>query len=422
MRRLLVLATFLLTLSAAGCATIPEGGSSAGSAAPAPAGSLGEARTPGGAPSVSAEVTGDPHEDVPSALRDIKNPALPEPLVDPARIISGGPPPDGIPPIDSPRFEKTASVDWLADDEAVIALTLGDDRRAYPVQVMMWHEIVNDVVDGRPVAVTYCPLCNSALAFDRQVGERLLTFGTSGRLYLSALVMYDRQTESLWSQVERTAIAGVLTGTELDLIPVTMARWADWRASNPEGLVLSRDTGFARDYGRNPYVDYDTIDNEHTFLDQSVDGRYPAKERVVTFPGAREPVAVLAAALADVGVAEVKVDGRSVVLFSAPGLASALQDYSVADGAPILATGAFLPAVDGRELTFRSLPEGDAAPPTAVAVDDDTGSRWDIFGLAIDGPLAGTTLELVPHLDTFWFAQAAFEPDTVILPVTASPS
>ncbi|MGM0386697.1 MAG: DUF3179 domain-containing protein [Actinomycetota bacterium] len=391
--------------------------------------------TPGDTPSAAGGVAGDSaggaREDVPSALRDISNPDLPEPLVDTDRIISGGPPPDGIPPIDAPQFAPTADVDWLADDEAVIALALGEESRAYPVQILMWHEIVNDVVDDRPVAVTYCPLCNSALAFDRQVGDRLLDFGTSGRLYLSALVMYDRQTESLWSQVERTAIAGVLTGTELDLIPVTTVRWADWRAANPEGLVLTRETGFVRDYGRNPYVGYDALGNEDTFLDGAVDGRHPAKERVVTFPGADAPVAVLAAELAAVGVTEVEVDGEPVVLLSSPGLASALGDPNIADGAAVLATGAFRPESDGRRLTFSAAPAGDGAGDEAsgevgdeagaavvVAIDEETGSGWDIFGKAVSGSLAGSSLERVPHLDTFWFAQAAFEPDTVVLPVS----
>ncbi|MCA1783251.1 MAG: DUF3179 domain-containing protein [Dermatophilaceae bacterium] len=369
----------------------------------------------------AASVTGGPREDVPSALTDLGNPELPAPLVDTDRIISGGPPPDGIPPIDAPRFVPVEEVDWVGDDEAVIALDLGDEHRAYPVQILMWHEIVNDVVGERPVAVTYCPLCNSALAFDRQVGDRLLTFGTSGRLYLSALVMYDRQTESLWSQVERTAIAGVLTGTELDLIPVTTVRWADWRAAHPEGRVLSRETGFSRDYGRNPYVGYDAVGNEDTFLDAAVDGRFPAKERVVTFPGAVQPVAVLAADLASVGVADVEVDGATVVLFSSPGLASALRSPNVGDGDAVLATGAFRAVANGRVLAFSAAPTGEEASSAgAVAVDAETGSGWDIFGKAVSGPLAGASLERVPHLDTFWFAQAAFEPETVVLSLTAS--
>ncbi len=168
-------------------------------------------------------------------MDQIDDPELPTPLVDPARVISGGPPPDGIPPIDEPRFVRAEDVDWLTPDEPVLAPAIGETARAYPVQILIWHEIVNDTIDGQPVAITYCPLCNSALGFDRRLGDRVLTFGTSGSLYLSDLVMYDRQTESLFSQLEGRAIAGVLTGSELDRVPVQTVTWAQWQQANPEG-------------------------------------------------------------------------------------------------------------------------------------------------------------------------------------------
>lgn len=354
-----------------------------------------------------------PTEEVPSGLRDPSDPALPSPLVDPERIISGGPPPDGIPAIDNPRFEAAGDVDWLTDAEPVIALSRGTEHRAYPVQILTWHEIVNDTVAGEPVAVTYCPLCNSALAFEREVGERLLSFGTSGRLYLSALVMYDRQTESLWSQIERTAIAGVLTGTELELVPVTMVCWSDWRTAHPEGFVLSRETGFERDYGRNPYVTYDSPGSGSPFLDEDADGRFPPKERVVAFPDAQDAVVVLLSDLAEARVAEITVDSRPVVLFAADGLASALDTADIGVGRRIAATGAFRPEVDGRRLTFAPPPGGAAAP--VVAVDEQTGSGWNLLGEAVSGSLAGARLEPVVHLDTFWFAQAAFRPETLVV-------
>lgn len=408
MRRRAVVLLSLAAFTLSACSTSPAGSDGPEVAGPGPSGPE---------PVVLEEVAAGSREDVPSALSNAADPALPTPLVDPSRIVSGGPPPDGIPAIDSPRFERVEDVEWLADDEAVIALSVGDEHRAYPVQVLIWHEIVNDTVGGRPVAVTYCPLCSSALAFDREVGDRVLSFGTSGRLYLSALVMYDRQTESLWSQVERTALAGVLAGSELDLIPVTTVRWADWRTAHPEGWVLTRQTGFARDYGRNPYVGYDEIDNEGTFLDESVDGRHPAKERVVTFPDADEAVAVLLRDLSAVGVAEITVDSEPVVLFAARGLASALQADDVAGGEHVAATGAFRPETGDRRLTFTAVagsgPPADDDP--VVAVDGETGSGWDILGRAVSGPLSGSRLEQVAHLDTFWFAQAAFRPDTQVI-------
>ncbi len=405
MRRRGVALLAVVVIGVAGCAATPQSTPTEGVAAPV----------------ALEDVAAGPPEDVPSALDNASDPALPTPLVDTGRIISGGPPPDGIPSIDAPLFEPAGGVDWIADDEPVIALDLDGDQRAYPVQILHWHEIVNDTVAGRPVAVTYCPLCNSALAFDRQVGDRLLSFGTSGRLYLSALVMYDRQTESLWSQVERTAIAGVLAGERLELIPVTMLRWADWRATNPDGWVLSRDTGFDRDYGRNPYVGYDELTKDPFLLDEEPDGRFPAKEPIVAFPGAAEPVAVLTADLTGSGVAHIEVDGEPVVIFASPGLASALNAPQVADGAPVTATGAFVPEWEGQALTFRPISgDGSSSDGAAVAEDDQTGSRWNLLGHAVAGPLAGARLTAVPHLNTFWFAQAAFRPDTVVLRLDAT--
>jgi len=139
-------------------------------------------------------------EQVPSALASPTGAGLPQPLVNPANIVGGGPPPDGIPAIGQPRLLRAAQVNFLSASEPVLALQIGADARAYLVQILIWHEIVNDTVGGVPVAVTYCPLCNSAIAYDRRVAGRVLSFGTSGRLYDSNLVMYDRQTQSLWVQ------------------------------------------------------------------------------------------------------------------------------------------------------------------------------------------------------------------------------
>ncbi len=373
---------------------------------------------------VLAPVEQGPAEDVPSALDSYYADGLPAPVVDTDRIRDGGPPPDGIPPIDAPRFDAVPDAGWLSDDEAVLALDVDGEHRAYPVAIMTWHEIVNDTVGGVPVAVTYCPLCNSALAFDRRVGERLMSFGTSGRLYLSALVMYDRQTRSLWSQVEGRALAGLLAGTTLRQLPVQTVRWASWRDAHPDGHVLSRDTGVERDYGRNPYVGYDAAGNAPFALDQDADPRLPPKERVVAFPDAvgaapaagsgatgpralDDPTAVRLTTLAREGVLELEIAGEPVVLLAAPGLASSLDDARVADGRSIAATGAFSPVLDGRRLQLRR--DGDAF------LDDATGSRFDVLGRGLSGPLRGRQLSPVVHVDTFWFAWAAFQPGTRLI-------
>ena len=200
----------------------------------------------------------------------------PEPLVDLDEIRSGGPPPDGIPSIDDPSFLSAGEVDFLEDNEPVLALTVNGESRAYPVQIMTWHEIVNDTVGGVPVAVTYCPLCNSALVYDRRLDDRVLEFGTSGLLLNSSLVMYDRQTETLWSHFTGAGIVGELTGEELETYAVATVAWQTWRDANPDGLVLSRDTGFDRSYGQNPYPGYDEVNGRPFLYEGEVDGRYTA--------------------------------------------------------------------------------------------------------------------------------------------------
>jgi hypothetical protein len=171
-----------------------------------------------------------------------------------SEILSGGPPRDGIPAIDEPRFVTAEEADeWLEPQEPVIFLQIGDDARAYPIQVLMWHEIVNDTVGGVPVLVTFCPLCNTAIGFERTLDGRVLDFGTAGRLRNSNLIMYDRQTESWWQQATGGAIVGELTGRQLTFRPASIIAWADSKATHPGGEVLSRETGYGRDYGRNPY-------------------------------------------------------------------------------------------------------------------------------------------------------------------------
>ncbi len=182
------------------------------------------------------EPAAGPHDDVPSALDDPADPAFPDPLIDLEHLVRGGPPPDGIPPIDRPEFQRADTVTWLGVDEPVLSLTVGGETRAYPLQIMTWHEIVNDTVGGTPVTVTYCPLCNSGVAFERRVDGELLDFGTSGLLYADNLVMYDRQTQSLWPQLTGEASVGALTGTQLTAIPMGVVGWDQFVTAHPDAL------------------------------------------------------------------------------------------------------------------------------------------------------------------------------------------
>lgn len=178
-------------------------------------------------------------------------------LIPAAEILRGGPPRDGIPAIDRPEFIEPARADYMRDADLVLSLTVKGETRAYPLRILVWHEIVNDTIGEWPVAVTYCPLCGTAMVFDRRYGGRELTFGVSGLLYQSDVLMYDRQTESLWSQLGLKSLAGKMAGQELSWLPAEHLTWKAWRAKYSRGRVLSTRTGHDRDYQNLPYGKYE---------------------------------------------------------------------------------------------------------------------------------------------------------------------
>ncbi len=190
-------------------------------------------------------------------------------------IISGGPPKDGIPPIDNPKFIPVSEATDLSDTEPVIGVVVNGVARAYPLRILIWHEIVNDSVGGVPVAVTFCPLCNAAMVFDRRVDARVLDFGTTGMLRNSDLVMYDRQTESWWQQFLGAAIVGELNGTVLDVLPSRLESWARFRARAPDGEVLVPAMPGLRAYGRNPYEGYDSSPQPFLYAGEMPEGIAP---------------------------------------------------------------------------------------------------------------------------------------------------
>jgi hypothetical protein len=334
-----------------------------------------------------------------------------DPLVDPEDIISGGPPPDGIPPIDDPKFLAPGDASFLSDREPVLAVEIGGEAKAYPLQIMTWHEIVNDEIGGVPVSVTYCPLCNTGIAFERPtIDEELLDFGTSGKLYNANLVMYDRQTDTYWAQATGQAILGELAGEQLTFVPARILSFGDWRAEHPDGLVLSRDTGHERPYGENPYEGLDTSERPFLFAGE-LDERLPATSRVLGIARPGDVVAfpyeaVAADAAGGWAVVMEQVAGEPVTIFWKAGTTSALDSQEIDEGRDVGAIAAYQPKADGRALTFEVGREG--------IVDRQTGSVWSILGRAVSGPLEGE--QLLPELaiDSFWFDWAAFHPETRI--------
>lgn len=373
-----------------------------------------ESAVPDISPAATSAPTGGQESVIPagpSALDDPRAEEFPDPLVPIHEIISGGPPPDGIPSIDQPVFMDVAEVgDRLEPQESVVVVEIEGDPRAYPVRVLIWHEIVNDTVGGVPVSITYCPLCNSAVSYRREVNGVETTFGTSGRLYASALVMYDRLTESLWTHFDGRAVVGVLAGSELEPIASPLLAWNDFVIAYPDGRVLDwTNTGFVRDYGRNPYVGYDDADSEPFLFRGLVDDRARAKQRVVgiTVDGSSAAYSMDLLAEGERTVTPIEVGGTDLVVLWESGQASALDASTVGGGADVGSVGVFIP-------------EAGDGPVTLVArgetfADEESGSTWSVAGVAIDGPREGIRLQRVEHLDTFWFAWSTYRPDTILV-------
>lgn len=412
MTKRILIAGAVLALVAAACGASDEPIAEADTAETAQAAETPTEETVG---STTTEAGSQPAQGVlpegPSALQTSSAEEFPEPLVDPTAIISGGPPPDGIPPIEEPVFVDVVDAGGLFEPaEAVVALEIDGDARAYPVQIMIWHEIVNDTVGGVPVSITYCPLCNSAVSYRREIRGVQTTFGTSGRLFASALVMYDRATETLWTHFDGKAVVGLLAGEQLEAIASPLMSWSNFAATYPTGQVLDPTaTGFNRDYGRNPYFGYDDVSTEPFLFIGAPDPRAASKQRVVGIEinGEARAYALEAVSGGQATATNTSIGDTEVVIFWKAGQATALEESNVEEGRDVGSVTVYLPVVDDQALTFTA--EGDGF------VDDQTGSQWNLAGEAISGELTGSRLEQIHHLDTFWFAWATYRPGTELV-------
>lgn len=308
------------------------------------------------------------------------------------QIVSGGPPPDGIPSIDSPKFVSVVEGDkFLGNSDKIVGININGDIRAYPLQILVWHEIVNDNVSGIPVAVTYCPLCFTNQVFNRTVNHTVLQFGTSGKLYNSNLVMYDRTSKSLWSQALGEGIVGKYAGIKLDRIPFDLGYWKDWKELYPNTKVLSRDTGSPRPYGADPYGDYYTS-QDILFPISNRDNRLGLKEIVV---GLENGGINKAYSLQDVQKQKVindEINNNSIALFS-------LYPSMVR---------VFDPVLNGQTLIFVYSSKNN------TFTDKQTGSQWNFEGKSIEGTMKGKQLLRLPFDEGFWFEWAAFHPESKI--------
>jgi len=322
-------------------------------------------------------------------------------------IISGGPPPDGIPPIDDPQYESVDSAaEWLVAESPVVSVVIDDTARAYPLAIMTYHEIVNTEQADMPVSVTFCPLCNSALVFDRNVDGDVLDFGVSGNLRNSDLIMFDRQTESWWQQFTGEGIVGQYTGTNLDVLPSQIIGFGQFAEEFPDAEVLSRDTGASRNYGTNPYAGYDGTENPFLFRGE-IDRRLPATSRVLAGFVGGEAIAYPFGALQDEVVVNDTAGERDILAVWQPGTFSALDQRQI-DQSQDIGTAALYSREleDGTVLTF--------VAEEGTIVDEQTGSEWNAFGRATAGELEGTQLRQFVAGSHFWFAWAAFQPESQV--------
>lgn len=312
-------------------------------------------------------------------------------------IKPGGPPKDGIPPIDRPRYVAAAQGEkFLRPDDVVFGLAYAGAVRAYPQKVLVWHEIVNDEVGGGKISVTYCPLTGSAVAFRgrSKLDGAPLTFGTTGKLVNSNLLMYDRQTDSQWPQILGAAISGPNKGAALEEIPLDWTTWERWRRQHPDSTVLSTETGFLRSYGSDPYGSYSRSgtyydSGEPFFPVMATDRRFPAKHVVIGAKIGRSPLAVSKTAVAQQRAINGSLGQTPLV---------ALYDEEVG------VVRIFERRAGGKVLDFR--------PAGATFVDDKTAAPWTARGRCEGGPLRGAQLPLVPSYDVMWFAWFAFFPET----------
>lgn len=320
-------------------------------------------------------------------------------------IISANVPRDGIPPIDNPAFESIETAEaWLQPQSPVIAFELDGVARAYPLAILTRHEIVNDVVAGTPIAVTFCPLCNSAIVFDRRIDGQTLRLGVSGLLRNSDLVMWDRETESWWQQFTGEGIVGVYAGQQLTMLPSQVVGFGAFREQYPNGEVLAR--GGRLLYGDNPYVGYDSTRQPFLFPGE-LDDRLPPTERVLAGLLGRQPVAYPFPLLAEQRVVNDTVGDWPVVALWQPGAASALDQSSIDASRDVGMAALYSRELDSEVLTFALDTDGQI-------VDEQTGSVWNIFGLATRGELAGSQLRQELAFPHFWFAWAAFRPETLL--------
>ncbi len=316
-------------------------------------------------------------------------------LIPSNEVFDGGPGKDGIPSVDNPQFASSDAIDYMNDDDLILAIQVGDEVRGYTHPVLDWHEIVNDEVNGLPIAITYCPLTGTGIGWERTINGKETTFGVSGLLYNSNLIPYDRESDSNWSQMANECVNGDLINTPINTYLLVEMSWATWKEMYPDADVITTNTGTNRTYGNYPYGSYRTS-NSLNFPVDIDDDRLHRKERVLG----------------------VIINGKAVAYqfekFSGDNLQLVNDNF---EGKDLVIVGseeknflvAFERELDGTVLTFDVLQN-----ELPAILEDQDGNKYDIFGKRIEGVDIGKTLATPTNYIGYWFSWGAFYPDTKI--------
>jgi hypothetical protein len=310
-------------------------------------------------------------------------------------MIGGGPPQDGIPPIEEPNYVSILEAgSFLEDNDIVFLVENGDPVKIFPQKILVWHEIVNETINGKKVSITYCPLTGSVIGYKGQFGEIDTTFGTSGKLLNSNLVMYDRSSESQWPQILGVAVTGSQRGKQLERFPVIWTTWKKARDKYPDAIVLSTETGFQRSYDRDPYGSYQKTGTYYDtggpiFSIMSKDDRLSEKEIVIGIKIHDSELAIVKKKIARDKVANLFLNEEPIVAFY-DDILDTVRTYSRKNEDNIL----------NFELNNGIISTKD--------------SIWNVFGNSIEGPLKGTQLKIIDSFDVMWFAWAAYYPKTEV--------
>ena len=323
-------------------------------------------------------------------------------------IIFSGNSKNSIPPINTPKFISVAEASsWLKNSEPVLSIESNGVAKAYPIQIIIWHKIINDEIANVPVAITYCPLSNTGVTFIRKFGDTIFNFGTTGHIRFSNLLIYDEYSETWWQQATGQAIAGKYAGSNLSFFPTQLISWKEFKETYSTGLVMSLDTGYIRAYGRNPYLNYDSSQTTPLLYQGPFKRKdLPFMERVVTIKMGDSTTAYPFSLLENHLIINDYVNQIPVVIMWSANTNSPLDTNIIAQGRLVGSATTFHRTIDNQVLNFRIIDN--------IIKDIQTSSTWNTLGKAISGPFSGKSLQPIIATNQFSFSWLSFYPSSKV--------